>query len=100
MKKQVDITNKLNFDEAPCLVVKGRELRVNTDAPTMLKLIGIMSDDNPGAKEIIEAYEMIFPKNSRDIIEKKLRLSFNDLIVVVREAINLILGEEENIQGE
>ena len=80
MSRRVDITEKLSFNENPCLVIRGRELEVNTDAPTMLKVMGIMSNDDPGAEEIIGAYE--------------LKLSFNDLIIVVQEAFNLVLGED------
>lgn len=99
MAKRVDITEKLSFDENPCLVIKGKELKVNTDAPTMLKVMGIMSNDDSGTKEIIDAYELVFPQASRDVIEKELKLNFNDLIIVVQEAFNLVLGED-NKPGE
>ncbi len=33
MSKVVDITDKLEFEENPKLVVKGKELEVNADAP-------------------------------------------------------------------
>ena len=91
MSRRVDITEKLSFNENPCLVIRGRELEVNTDAPTMLKVMGIMSNDDPGAEEIIGAYELVFPQASRDVIEKELKLSF---IIVVQEAFNLVLGED------
>ena len=39
-------------------------------------------------------YELVFPQASRDVIEKELKLSFNDLIIVVQEAFNLVLGED------
>lgn len=94
MSRRVDITEKLSFNENPCLVIRGRELEVNTDAPTVLKVMGIMSNDDPGAGEIIGAYELVFPQASRDVIEKELKLSFNDLIIVVQEAFNLVLGED------
>ena len=94
MSRKVDITEKLSFDENPCLVIKGRELVVNTDAPTMLKVMGIMSGADPGTNEILEAYKLVFPQFSRDVIEKELKLSFNDLIIVVQEAFNLVLGED------
>ncbi len=95
MSRKVDITEKLSFDENPCLVIKGRELVVNTDAPTMLKVMGIMSEADPGTNEILEAYKLVFPQSSRDVIEKELKLSFNDLIIVVQEAFNLVLGEDD-----
>ena len=87
MSRRVDITEKLSFDENPCLVIKGKELEVNTDAPTMLKVMGIMSNDDSGTNELV------FPQASRDVIEKELKLNFNDLIIVVQEAFNLVLGE-------
>ena len=37
MGKVVDITEKLTFDENPKLLIKGKELEVKADAPTVLK---------------------------------------------------------------
>ena len=37
MAKVLDITEKLSFEGNPRLKIKGRELEVNADAPTMLK---------------------------------------------------------------
>lgn len=48
MAKIVDITDKLSFDENPKLVIKGKELEVNADAPTMLKVMGLLRNDDPG----------------------------------------------------
>ena len=44
MSKVVDITDKLEFEENPKLVVKGKELEVNADATTVLKIMGILGD--------------------------------------------------------
>ena len=44
MAKTIDITDKLAFDENPKLVVKGKELEVNADATTVLKIMGILGD--------------------------------------------------------
>lgn len=100
MARKVDITEKLSFEENPSLVIKGKELEVNTDAPTMLKVMNLTLDDGPGVKEIMGAYEMIFPQASRDVIEKELKLDFKDLIVVVQEAISLAIGDEDEQPGE
>jgi len=94
MGKVVDITDKLSFDENPALVIKGKRLEVNADAPTMLKVMNLMATDDPGPKEIAETYDMMFPEKSRKEIEK-MKLNFKDLVVVVQEAISLIAGEEE-----
>lgn len=99
MARKVDITDKLSFEENPSLVIKGKVLEVNADAPTMLKVMGLMSADDPGAREILEAYGMMFPERSKKEMEK-MKLGFKDLIVVVQEAVQLISGVEELGGGE
>ena len=42
---------------------------------------------------MMEAFNLMFPEKSRKEIEK-LKLNFNDLMVVIEEAISLITGEE------
>jgi hypothetical protein len=96
--KVVDITEKLTFEGNPSLMIKGKKLEVNADAPTMLKVMGLMGCDNPGMDEILKTYDMMFPEKSKKEIEK-LGLGFNDLIVVVQEAVGLIVGGV-NGQGE
>lgn len=92
MAKVVDITDKLSFDGNPKLVIKGMELEVNADAPTMLKVMGLldMKDINP--KDVMEAFNMLIPEESRMKIEK-MKLSFADLMVVVQEAVGLVVGD-------
>lgn len=94
MAKVRDITEKLNFDGNPSLIIRGEKIEVNADAPTMLKVMGLMSSEGTGGNEIVEAYELIFPENSKNKLEK-LQLNFEDLIVVVQEAVQLISGVEE-----
>ena len=94
MARVVDITEKLTFEGNPALVIKGKHLEVNADAPTMLKVMGLMGGAEPGVNEILETYDLIFPEKSKREIEK-LKLGFNDLLVVVQEAGGLIIGEDE-----
>lgn len=98
MARVVDITDKLTFDGNPSLKIKGKLLEVNSDAPTMLKVMGLMNCDDPGMSEIMEAYNLIFSEKSQKEIEK-LRLNFRDLLTVVQEAVSLVTGED-NGQGE
>lgn len=98
MAKVVDITEKLTFEGNPSLLIKGKKLEVNADAPTMLKVMGLMGADDPGVSEILKTYDMMFPEKSKKEIEK-LGLGFNDLIVVVQEAVGLIVGGVSG-QGE
>lgn len=98
MAKVVDITEKLNYEENPIIKVKDKKIEVNTDAATMLKVMGVLSDnENPGPKEILTMYELMFAEKERKKIEQ-LKLNFNDFTTVVFTAINLITGEDE--QGE
>ena len=73
-------------------MIKGTELEVNADAPTVLKVMGLldMKDINP--KDVMEAFNMLLPEKSRKEIEK-MKLGFADLMVVVQEAVDLIVGD-------
>lgn len=93
MAKVVDITDKLDFDGNPKLVIKGEELEVNGDAPTLLKVMGLLKKD-PDVTEVLDALNLILPDESRKKIEA-MKLSFQDLMVVVQEAIALITGDVE-----
>lgn len=96
MAKVVDITDKLSFDENPALVIKGRRLEVNADAPTVLKIMNLMTAEGVEIEQIGEAYELVFPEKSRKEIDK-LKLSVNDWTTVVMEAMNLILGDDKSV---
>ena len=91
-----DITDKLNFEEKPALVIKGEEIEVNGDAPAVLRVMSLMAK-TPGPAEITSAYEAMFPEESRCKLEK-LNISFKGLVTVINEAIRLIVGE--NDEGE
>lgn len=98
MAKVIDITEKLTFDGNPSLKIKGKVLEVNADAPTMLKVMNFMGQDGLAPERINDAYKLIFPDKSRKEIEK-MRLSVNDWMIVVQEAMTLVIGED-NSQGE
>lgn len=98
MAKIVDITDKLTFDGNPSLVIKGKQLEVNADAPTMLKVMNFIGGGGVEIDQINEAYQLIFPEKSRKEIEK-MKLSVPDWMTVVQEAMNLVVGEDSS-QGE
>lgn len=93
MARKVDITAKLTFEENPALIIKGEEVEINADAPTMLKVMNFMTSDGVRIDQINDAYELIFPEKSRETIDK-MRLSVQDWITVVQEAISLIMNED------
>lgn len=93
MAKVVDITDKLTFDGNPSLVIKGKKLEVNADAPTMLKIMNLMTNEGVEIERIGEAYELVFPEKSRNVIDG-MKLSIDDWTTVVMEAMELIMGED------
>lgn len=97
MARKVDITDKLTFEGNPVIVIKGKELEVNADAPTILQVMGLVADD-PGPKEIVSMYNLIFPDKARKEIDK-MKLGFSDLVTVINEAVRLVTGEDTD-QGE
>ena len=98
MSRVVDITEKLNNEEAPELQIRDTKIHVNTDAATMLKIMGILSEgEDVGPKEVIRMYELIFPENEREKIEE-LKLNFADFKTLLYAAINLVTGETQ--EGE
>lgn len=103
MRKSMDITEKLELDGNPCLVIQGEELEVNADAATMLKVMGMFAnnqDDNDQddvvkkTQATLNMYDLLFPEKSKKLIEKK-KLSFTDLNRVIEAAVDLIAGSNE-----
>lgn len=102
MAKIVNITDKLEMDGNPFLVIKDESLEVNADAATMLKIMGKYGETQAAEatpKDVLDLYNLMFPKESQKKIEK-LKLSFKDLTVLVEEAQKLITGEEDEPEGE
>ena len=97
MAKVVDITDKLTFDGNPYLMIKGEKLEVNADAPTLLKVMGLFGNGQPGPKEIMNAYNLVFPEKSRKEIDK-MKPMFSDLLIIIQEAVSLATGDVS--QGE
>ena len=97
MAKVVNITDKLELEGNPHLVIKDEELEVNADAATMGKYAEFDSEAAT-PKDILDLYNLMFPVESQKKIEK-LKLSFTDLTTVVMEAQKLITGEEDT-EGE
>lgn len=98
MSKIIDITNKLNFDERPKLVIKGAEIEVNNDAISFIKTVALFdSEDGVKTSDILSALELLFDKKSREKIAK-LHLSFADLSTLIRTATELIADEDS--EGE
>ncbi len=98
MSKIIDITNKLNFDERPKLVIKGAEIEVNNDAISFIKAIALFDSENGiSSTDILSALELLFDEENREKIAK-LHLSFADLSTVIKIATELIADNDS--EGE
>lgn len=98
MSKIIDITNKLNFDERPKLVIKGTEIEVNNDAISFIKAIALFDSENDiSSSDILSALELLFDEENREKIAK-LHLSFADLSTVIKTATKLIADNDS--EGE
>lgn len=98
MSKIIDITNKLNFEEKPKILVKGTEIEVNNDAISFIKTVALFdSEDSIKTSDILSALELLFDEENREKIAK-LHLSFVDLSTLIRTATDLIADEDS--EGE
>lgn len=96
MAKVVDITEKLSFDDNPKLVIKGKEFEVNSDATTVLQMMGDFSNKSE-IDASLSAYERMFSEEDRKKIEA-MNIPFKDLMTIIEAGMNLVMGEED--QGE
>ena len=76
MSKTIDITDKLSFEGNPKLIVRDIEIEVNTDAPTVLKFMKLINDEESSeSSTMLKTYELLFSKENREKIES-LNLDF------------------------
>ncbi len=99
MARVLDITDRLTFDGNPSLKIRDKELEVNADAPTMLKVMNLMQDGAVGNEQVAEAYNLVFSEESQKAIEE-MKLSINDWMIVVQSAMELITGPTSETKGE
>ena len=99
MAKIIDLTDKLSFDENPKIMVRDKEIEVNSDAPTILKVMAVMDDSESEITAMTKAAELLFTKESVKVIAS-LKLSFSDYVKLIETAVSLAIGSEESVEGE
>lgn len=97
----MDITEKLELDGNPCLIIKGEEYEVNADAATMLKIMGEISNvENQGeegkVEHVFRLYNLIFPEETQKKFEEN-RIGFRDLNTIIEFALDLIAGKVDTV---
>lgn len=95
MSKITDITEKLSFDENPVLKIKDQELEVQSDAETMLLIMGLFSNEKNEMEAAVKAAELIFSDEDRQKI-KNMKLQIGDYMILIQEAMNLAMGATDN----
>ena len=95
MARKIDISEKLNFEENPVIVVDGVELEVNSDAETILRMMGAFSEEDE-IKAIGKAINLIFNEEDRkklySIRRDGKKLSMADFNVIIEEAMDAAMG--------
>lgn len=99
MSKVVDITEKLNFEKRPQIVIKGVTLEVNDRAADVLKIMQIHADGKNDPTSLLKMYEVLFSKKDRDKIDT-FQLGLNDFTQVIMAAANIATGGGDEGEGQ
>ena len=100
MAKIVDITDKLNFEEKPALVIKKRKIKVNNDAKSIMELMAMSEDDEVSEIQMIQkGMALLFEDEERKKLDS-MNLSVTDLMTVISSAMKLASDTGDNNQGE
>lgn len=95
MAKMIDITEKLDFESKPLLIIKDTTLEVNSDAVTLLKVLQKLGDE-PNMQDIGEACDLIFTQENQEKLQK-LNLNIKDYMTVIKSALELAMGNTESV---
>lgn len=101
MAKKINITDKLNFESNPIIVIGDLEAEVKSDAETVLRLMGVFAE-NSELQAVGEALELIFsPEDVEKICKMEKdgkKLSANSLMTIIQSAMELVMGEDKGEQ--
>lgn len=87
-----NLTDKLNFSENPEIEIKGKVIKVNSDAMTVLKVMS-MAEEKSEAELMAEVGNYLFSEKDRKVIEK-MNLNMADYIMLMQTALSLAVGED------
>ena len=87
-----NLTDKLNFEDAPEIEIKGKVITVKADAMTVLKVMS-MADEKSEAELMAEVGNYLFSEKDRKVIDK-LNLNMADYITLMQTALSLAVGED------
>ena len=82
MSRIVDITDKLNFEENPCIKIKDTVIAVKNDAPSMLKASAIMEEGNIKTAQIEQLVGLLFEESEQKKLDS-LKLTIEDYVKTI-----------------
>lgn len=98
MAKVVNISDKLEFDENPKLVIGKHEVEVNADAETLIRVMGVFAE-NSEMQAVNKALNFLFKPEDVEVIcnlkKNGKKLSASSVMTIVDAAMSLVLGEDE-----
>lgn len=92
MSKKINITDKLEFNENPVIIIKDVELEINADAKTMLQIMGAF-DAETEIKAALKSAKLLFSESGMKKLEK-MGLSIKDFMTVIQTSMDIALGKE------
>lgn len=99
MARVIDITDKLNFEEKPSIKIKDTVLKINDDAPSMLKILAILNDENGVKPDGIEKLvKLLFEPSEREKLSA-LDLNIRDYTMAVMQTAKVVSNFDDN-EGE
>lgn len=98
MARIIDITDKLNFEEKPKLIVRDIEIEVSNKAIDVLKITPTLKKKTIDAEDIYKLYQILFSEESQKKVES-LDLDFDDFSTLIMQAAMLIASAGNN-EGE
>ena len=90
--KVLNITDKLNFDEKPHLIIGETELEINNKAKAMLEAVDKFENLSPSDMPQVAA--LLFGEEGSRKLDA-LDLSFDDYLTVITSAVELVTGKAE-----
>ena len=87
----------MKFEENPALVINGKKYEVNADATTMIEVLAELGDggDDISPKAVTKLCDLVFTNKAQKDLEK-LHLKFEHYVTVVRKAVSLITGDDDD----
>lgn len=92
--KTIDITEKLNFEEKPAVIIGDTAITINNSAVAMLKILPRLDDLTSNPAALTDILNLLVPESDRKKLSA-LELSFGDFVTFIEAAVSLVTGDSE-----